>query len=207
VFVRVVDFGPERAVVRPKGPTVPRTARAIRGIVGPLGRNMSLGAFPGPLGRAGRMAGPLGRSMVGSLPVGAGVFGRMPIGADTEVRPPATLLLAPCGRCARRDAQRTGAVPVDGLFSAHRGWCFRMNAHGSGHRGPPPRHPVTGSLRTMCSEGRSAERGSLGRQLSLGPFPARWAGLGERLALWAVHRRLAPRRPVPARRPRRALRG
>jgi hypothetical protein len=47
--------------VRPNGPTVPRTARASRGMVGPLGRHMSLSVLPGPLGRAGRTAGPLGR--------------------------------------------------------------------------------------------------------------------------------------------------
>ncbi len=46
---------------------------------------------------------------VGSLPIGAGVLGGMPMGADTEVRAPATLLLAPCERCVRRDAQRNGA--------------------------------------------------------------------------------------------------
>ena len=47
--------------VRPNGPTVPRTARASRGMVGPLGRHMSWSVLPGPLGRAGRTAGPLGR--------------------------------------------------------------------------------------------------------------------------------------------------
>ena len=73
-------------------------------------------------------------------------------GADTEVRAPVILSLGPGGQCARRDAQRMGAVPVYSWFSAHRGGRFRMNAHGSGHRGPPPRRPVTGSLRAMCSE-------------------------------------------------------
>jgi len=74
--------------IRPNGPTVLRTARAMRGIVGPLGRHMSLGVFPGPMGRAGGTAGPLGRigpdgrglvwglSDPGcSLPIGAGVVG------------------------------------------------------------------------------------------------------------------------------------
>ncbi len=56
--------------VRPNGPTVPRTTWAMRRIVGPLGRHMLLGAFPGPLGRAGGMAGPLGRLGPSSGPTG-----------------------------------------------------------------------------------------------------------------------------------------
>ena len=43
--------------------------------------------------------------------------------------------------------------------------------------------------------------GPLGRHMSLGPFPARWAGLGERLALWAGHRRTV-RGDIPALGPR-----
>ena len=54
--------------VRPNGPTVPRTARAARGIVGPLGRHMSWSVLPGPLGRAGRTAGPLGRQTPAARP-------------------------------------------------------------------------------------------------------------------------------------------
>ena len=54
--------------VRPNGPTVPRTAREARGIVGPLGRHMSWSALPGPLGRAGRTAGPLGRQTPAAPP-------------------------------------------------------------------------------------------------------------------------------------------
>jgi len=54
--------------IRPNGPTVPRTARASRGIVGPLGRHMSWSVLPGPLGRAGRTAGPLGRQTPAARP-------------------------------------------------------------------------------------------------------------------------------------------
>jgi hypothetical protein len=54
--------------VRPNGPTVPRTARASRGTVGPLGRYLSWSVLPGPLGRAGRTAGPLGRQTPAASP-------------------------------------------------------------------------------------------------------------------------------------------
>jgi hypothetical protein len=54
--------------VRPNGPTVPQTARASRGIVGPLGRHLSWSVLPGPLGRAGRTAGPLGRETPAAPP-------------------------------------------------------------------------------------------------------------------------------------------
>jgi len=135
----------------------------------PVGPGHVVGVVPGPLGRAGRVAGPLGRSMVGSLPIGAGVFGRMPMGADTEVRPPATLSLGPDGRCARWDAQRDGACPVHGWFSAHWDGGLWMNAQRSGHRGPPPRHPVSGPGRTVCLEGRPAETGPTRSKLVLCP--------------------------------------
>ena len=54
--------------VRPNGPTVPRTARASRGMVGPLGRHMSRSVRPGPLGRAGGTVGPLGRKTPAAAP-------------------------------------------------------------------------------------------------------------------------------------------
>ncbi len=56
-----------------------------------------------------RGAGPI---PICCLPIGADVFRQTPSGADTEVRPPATLSLAPGGRGARMDAQRTGAGPI-----------------------------------------------------------------------------------------------
>jgi len=52
------------------------------------------------------------RFQICSLPIGTMVSRRTPSGADTEVRPPATLFLAPGGRCARLNAQRTGADPI-----------------------------------------------------------------------------------------------
>jgi hypothetical protein len=48
----------------PSGPTgqpFQEPRGAARGIVGPLGRQMSWSVLPGPLGRAGRTGGPLGR--------------------------------------------------------------------------------------------------------------------------------------------------
>jgi len=54
--------------VRPNGPIVLRTARAARGMVGPLGRHRSWSVLPGPLGRAGRTAGPLGRETPAAPP-------------------------------------------------------------------------------------------------------------------------------------------
>ncbi len=41
-----VGVGSDRACVRPNGPTVSQTVRATRRIVGPLGRDTSLGSFP-----------------------------------------------------------------------------------------------------------------------------------------------------------------
>ena len=80
--------------------------------------------------------------------------------ADTEVRPPATLDLVPGGRCDRRGAQRRWGLPDPGWCSARRCGCFRMNADGSGHRGPPPRRPGSGPWRMVCSEGCPAEMGA-----------------------------------------------
>jgi hypothetical protein len=123
------------------------------------------------------------------LPIGTRVFGWMPSGADTEVRPPATLVLGPCGGCSRWRAHwgcrlRSLGCPSDEFSSdpspaertqrsaPPRPWCcalaegvlgcghmgvtdpcslaarwdsgFRMFVQRSGHRGPPPRHPVPG---------------------------------------------------------------
>jgi hypothetical protein len=84
-------------------------------------RGMSLQdpAWVDPLGRwptnhdlplKGRWAKPI---QICSLPIGTGNSRRMPSGADTEVRPPATLSLAPGGRGAWMDAQRTGSAPIE----------------------------------------------------------------------------------------------
>jgi len=64
--------------------------------------------------------------------------------------------------------------PVHGWFSTHWGGGFRMNAHGSGHRGPPPRHPVTGPGRTVCSVGCTTGRRLPGPWLVLCPL-GRWS--------------------------------
>ena len=47
------------------------------------------------------------------LPIGADAFRQTPSGADTEVRPPANLQLAPGGRGAWMNAQRTGSAPIE----------------------------------------------------------------------------------------------
>ena len=71
----------------------------------------ALGAWPTnhDLPLKGRWAKPI---QICSLPIGAELSRQTPIGADTEVRPPATLSLAPGARCARMNAQRTGAKPI-----------------------------------------------------------------------------------------------
>jgi hypothetical protein len=63
--------GPGRTdhdLCRPKGPTIPLDARAVRGTVGPLGRTGWWWQPPGPSTLAGRTAGPLGRTDVKRCP-------------------------------------------------------------------------------------------------------------------------------------------
>ena len=85
------------------------------------------------------------------LPGGTGVFGRMSSGADTEVRPPATLVLGPEGGFLWLGAQRgydTSRYPVsacDALLARHGP---RSTVHGPRHPPPATRHPlVTSPLR------------------------------------------------------------
>jgi hypothetical protein len=58
------------------------------------------------------------------------------------------------------------------LFSAHRDGRLPTNAKRSGHRGPPPRHPVSGPWRTRCSVGRPTDGGWADPNL----FSAHWDG-------------------------------
>ena len=81
-------------------------------------------------------------------PSGPGVFGWMSNGADTEVRPPATRVLGPCGGCARWRAH-WGFRSRFFLCPLGRG--FRMFVQRSGHRGPPPRDPGAGPFRRVFS--------------------------------------------------------
>jgi len=81
--------------VRPNGPTVPRTARAARGMLGPLGRHLSWSVLPGPLGRAGRTAGPLGRKTPAAPPPAAQptpAGSQRVAGGRAALQPPATFL-------------------------------------------------------------------------------------------------------------------
>jgi hypothetical protein len=55
--------------------------------------------------------------------------------------------------CYRRD----GGWADPGLFSAQRHGGLPTNTQRSGHRGPPPRRPVSGPKRTVCSDGRPAD--------------------------------------------------
>ena len=90
-----------------------------------------------------------------SLPSGTGVFGWIPIGADTEVRPPATLFLAPGERSSRMDAQRTGAGAVRGLFSAQRGGGFRMDGQRADTDVRAPGTLILAALSGMWRGGRA----------------------------------------------------
>ena len=130
-----------------------RTTASLRD----LARANALSARSTQYGRAstGRRVEPI---RMFSLPIGARVSRKMPSGADTEVRPPAALSLAPGGRCARLHAQRTG--PTRSRFVlCPSGLCLPTNAQRSGHRGPPPRHPVSGPWRKVCSDERPADGG------------------------------------------------
>ncbi len=102
---RVVGPGSSRQhTVRPNGPTVPTTTGATRRIVGPLGRIMSLSAFPGPMGRAGGTAGPLGRLGLWRWPFTYRWAERLGFGVDRGFS----------ARMGRRPAQRAGRSPSQG---------------------------------------------------------------------------------------------
>jgi hypothetical protein len=165
-----------RATVRPNGPTVPPTARATRGIVGPLGRNMSLGPFPA------RWAG-LGERL--ALWAGS-AFARGPL---QTVGPVGRLSVALYKSSGRKAGGCCGA-----WFSGPERAIVRPNgpaippARVVGPGGVSHHHPVRPNGPTVPPTARATRGivGPLGRHMSLGPFPARWAGLGEWLALWAV---------------------
>ena len=56
-------------------------------------------------------------------------------------------------------AEQRCAKPIPNLVSAQRDDGLPTNAQRSGHRGPPPRHPVSGPRRTVCSVERPADGG------------------------------------------------
>ena len=56
-------------------------------------------------------------------------------------------------------AEQRCAKPIPNLFSAQRDDGLPTHAQRSGHRGPPPRHPVSGPGRTVCSVERPADGG------------------------------------------------
>jgi hypothetical protein len=82
---------------------------------------------------AGRGAGLI---PVCSLPIGTGVFRWMPSGRT-----------------------RRSALPRRCCW-VHSHGCLGTKTQRSGHRGPPPRHPVSGPRRMVCSGGCPAGRGA-----------------------------------------------
>ena len=69
-----------------------------------------------------------------------------------------------CSLCvadeSRPAIEGTGGQADPGLFSARRGGALPTNTQRSGHRGPPPRRPVSGPRRTVCADGHPAETGA-----------------------------------------------